>query len=312
MRQNADVFELLAEPRPVDGHDRLLDAAPGYDGTLVTLWTTDAGAALLTARTESPGGASFPLTRAAEPVSARVVRFGPELREVVPIHDLTIAFPSVRLLPDGAVLVVGHRCRWSASGPEHNAMVVLPDGTVERTGVLGDGIEDVAVSPSGDIWVSFFDEGVFGNFGWGGAGPEPIGHPGIVRFDRALRPTWTFDGPGMADCYALTLAGDTAWACYYTDFPIARIADGHTTLWRNEEIAGAKALAVDGERVALYGGYSGERERLAIGRLTADRYLVERIERVPLPGSGRLALFGLGAELHVVVGGSWYVARPFG
>ncbi len=187
------VFEFHSELIPIDEHDRLIDATAGPNGAMITLWATAEGADVLTARYKNSGGASFARSRATRPVSARVVTYAPDVGAVVPIAELTSTFPTVQTFPDGAVLVVGRRCRWSPEGPEHNAAIYGPEGALIRTGVLGDGIEHVAVSSSGDIWVGYFDEGVFGNYGWGGPGPEPIGSAGLVRFDRSLRPVWWLD-----------------------------------------------------------------------------------------------------------------------
>ena len=64
-------------------------------------------------------------------------------------------------------------------------MVVDAAGSVVAEGTLGDGINHLLTTPSGAIWVGYFDEGVFGSFGWGGPGPPPIGQPGIVQFDTS-------------------------------------------------------------------------------------------------------------------------------
>jgi hypothetical protein len=53
--------------------------------------------------------------------------------------------------------------------------------------------------------VGYFDEGIYGNYGWGlGDGPEPVGAYGIVRFSPDLEPAWHYPK------YAALLAG-TIW-----------------------------------------------------------------------------------------------------
>lgn len=310
------VFEFHTELSPVDEHDHLVDATAGPNGAMIALWTTAEGADALTARYENSGGASFARSRTERPVSARVVTYAPQVCAVVPVAELRSAFPTVQAFPDGAVLVVGSRCRWSPEGPEHNAAVYGPDGELVQTGVLGDGIAHVAVSASGDIWVGYFDEGVFGNYGWGGPGPEPIGSAGLVRFDRSLRPVWRLDDTDMADCYALNIDGDTAWAYYYTEFPIARIAGGNTTIWDNPAgVGGAKAVAVAEDRVALYGGYGNDGKRLVLGRLDDGRFHVRQTGRLDLPrlrGPRYTGLYGRGETLHLIADQRWYRARPLG
>ncbi|MFT4126956.1 MAG: hypothetical protein QM662_12105 [Gordonia sp. (in: high G+C Gram-positive bacteria)] len=312
------MFHPYAQLSPVDGHDVLVSAIPGPDGSLVTLWTTAADHPELYARHGSSGGASFARTRTARPVSARVGVFGPQLQHVVAIDELPIAFPEVQVFSDGSVLLVGARCAWTPDdGAEHNAIVYDADGRVERTGVLGDGICHLAVTAADEIWVGYFDEGVLGNFGWHHPeAPPPVGVAGLVRFDRGLRPVWEFDGPEpIVDCYALNLAGPDAWLCYYDAFPLARVRDDTVTTWATpEQVSGVSAIAVDGDRVAFFGGYKGDgSNRLLVGRLPDDLLHVTaaRTESLPAQSDSRAtSIHARGAVLHMISGRTWFVARP--
>ena len=89
-----------------------------------------------------------------------------------------MAHPHIDMLADGSFLVVGARCRWAESGPELNALAIDQNGRIYRRGCLGDGIQHLQVAGDGTIWVGYFDEGVFGNMGWGSPGPEPLGAGG--------------------------------------------------------------------------------------------------------------------------------------
>ncbi|WP_433890553.1 hypothetical protein [Streptomyces sp. CA-111067] len=171
-------------------------------------------------------------------------------------------------------------------------------------------------TPTGHIWVGYFDEGVYGNYGWGDSGaPRPMGASGLVRFAPDLRMDWHFPWEAglsrgaISDCYALNVDGETAWTCYYTDFPIVRVRDGALTGWRNP-VQGPKALAVEGSRAALFGGYAPERDRLAVGVLedgdfhVTGEYLVLLPDDQPLPAEAQL--LGRGPDLHVLTAGDWY------
>lgn len=110
---------------------------------------------------------------------------------------------------------------------------------------------------AGQIWVGHFDE-------------NPIG---IRRWSAAGQPTWMSDDahiPGLFDCYALNVSGTAAWACPYTDFPLVEIRPDRrerpVRVWENQ-VRGAKAVAVHGDRVAFYGGYGEEQDRLAHGEI---------------------------------------------
>jgi hypothetical protein len=218
------------------------------------------------------------------------------------ISDLNLAYPFVQPLPGDRVLVVGARSAWRPVAADRNAVIYDAEGRAVAEDVLGDGIEHVLTTTAGDIWVGYSDEGVFGNYGWGSPGPRPVGSCGLIRFSSALQPAWRFPPEGVtsiSDCYALNVTDDEVWTCYYAGFPVVRVRDGLLTAWENE-VQGPRALAVAGTRVALYGGY-GDEQRLAVGVLDGDRFVVTRTYRLEFPGGSeippRTAVFGRGAEL---------------
>lgn len=297
--------------------DVLVTTSIGPNGEVVALWTSRAGAAALTATTSRPGWATFPDPRTAQPVAVLVTAQGAGSATAVRISDLPLAHPTVHLLPDGRVLVVAARCRWRPDGPDRNAIIYDRDGRVTAEKTIGDGVEHVRVARTGHVWVGYFDEGVYGNYGWGGGdGPTPLGAPGLVRFSPDLEPDWRYPshvdqpwGP-IDDCYALNVAGDTAWACYYSDFPVVRIAAGTVTSWRNTIAQGVRALAVADGTVALCGGYGSDRDVLVLARLDHDRlhklaeYRLVLPDGSPLPATTRIT--GRGADLHLIDDGDWY------
>ena len=156
-----------------------------------------------------------------------------------------------------------------------------------------------------------------GNYGWGQANTdEPVGAAGIVRFSPRLAPAWHYPrytevGPwdAISDCYALNVDDTCAWACYHTDFPVVCIRDGAVTGWHND-VKGVRALAVAGSRVALFGGYGPDHDRLALTELGTDRAQPTGQYRVVLPGGQPLPagtqVIGRGSRLHFLAGTSWY------
>lgn len=295
-----------------DGLPKLAAVSVGPVGEAVALWTDDEGLGALFGRTKNAGGASFASTAAEAPVLAAASVQKADWRASYPVVGLRHAFPMIQPLPDDELLVVASRCQWrpAPEGPEQNATVFDPDGAARRTGCLGDGIAEVFTTASGAIWAGYFDEGVFGNFGWGGArdSSRPIGARGIVRFDpESLTVAWELPRSSMADCYALNVYGDEVWSCYYTDFPIARIAEGTVTEWPND-ISGAGVLLVDGKRVALVGGYGDDRHRIVVGHLADGHFVVDETTRLTgpdggLPPNGRV--IGRGPDLHVFADARW-------
>ncbi|RAY11420.1 hypothetical protein DPM19_30835 [Actinomadura craniellae] len=287
----------------------------GPEGEVLALWTA---AEDLPAQRSSPtrsAGAAFPDSRAPRPVAARVTTHT-SVRAVtmVRLAELPLAHVKVQPLPQGRVLAVAARARWRPEGADRNAIVYDPEGNVLAEETLGDGIGHVFATRTGHIWVGYFDEGVFGNYGWGGPGPAPLGACGLARFSPDLRPDWRFPGGDpwgwIADCYALNVAGEAAWTCYYTGFPVVRSHDGVLTGWRND-ISGIQALAVgDSARIALYGGYGANRDRLAAGDLgdgrlhTTAEYRIVLPDGQPLPA--RTQVIGRGPDLHFIADHDWY------
>jgi hypothetical protein len=223
----------------------------------------------------------------------------------------------VQPMPGDRFLLVGARCRWRPEGPDRNAVLYGADGQVVSEHVLGDGIGHVLATRTGEVWAGYFDEGIYGNYGWGRAETEePVGAYGIVRFSPGLEPAWHFPkytevGPwdAISDCYALNVDDSCAWACYYSDFPVVRICDGAVTGWHND-VKGASALAVAGSRIAMFGGYGADRDRLAAAELGADRAEPTGEYRIVLPDGQPLPegtqIIGRGSRLHFLAKTSWY------
>lgn len=236
----------------------------------------------------------------------------PGLSEEITIAELATTFPMVQPLPNGQVLVVGARAEWRPEGPERNATIYGPDGSLLLSACVGDGIEQVRTTPDGAVWLGYFDEGVYGNLGWGAPeGPEPRGWSGLLKMTSQLEIEWRYPADELEpidDCYALNLAGEVAWACPYSSFGVTRVEDGQVRVWPSQA-QGARALVVDGERVALVGGYSGDRDRLVLGRL--DEFFTEVGKtRLEMPDGAQLPIeaitVGQADDLHVFIGPEWF------
>jgi hypothetical protein len=299
-----------------DGDVRVC-ASVGPAGEVVAVWTRPDALGAVTSTTVSAAGACFPDPATDRPVEARITVHTPELAAVTPITGLALAHVTVQPMPGGRFLVAGARCRWHHDGPDRNGVLYDTDGQVICERVLGDGIAHVLATSDGQVWIGYFDEGIYGNYGWGQADTEePVGASGIVRFSPGLAPVWRYPrctgvGPwdAISDCYALNVDGTCAWACYDSDFPIVRIRDGAVTGWHND-IKGASALAVAGSRVALFGGCGPDYDGLALTELGADRaepageYRVVLANGEPLPAGTEV--IGRGSRIHFLIGTSWY------
>ncbi|MHC2334071.1 hypothetical protein [Bradyrhizobium sp. USDA 4454] len=213
--------------------------------------------------------------------------------------------PGVARLPDGRWLVASAR----AAPKENNAHLYAADGAPAGTFAMGDGILHIQCAADGTIWVGYFDEGVF-------SGPMeedgswPISSSGIAHLGPDGSVLWKFNDQERADifisdCYALTVDGPTLWCCPYTDFPIVRVDRDGVKYWRNK-VAGANALAVEGDHVLLAGGYGDRSDRITLLRLGDDQ--AQQIGQWQLQRPDRSAawlLQGHGDTLHMVGRGEW-------
>jgi hypothetical protein len=232
------------------------------------------------------GIGSFPKATLNQPIDYLVVRVdaagGGEVRTVI-VRRQTLVVSHVQPCDDG-LLLVGARCHWRPKphGPQKNALLVDWRGREKRRFTFGDGIADVRVARDGKIWVSYFDEGIFGNYGWGHPGPPPLGRAGLLAFDARGRRRFEYD-PNAAgtddicDAYATNVTSDgAAWLYFYTEFSIVRIEAGHYRAWKLG-VEGARALAVRGDRALLYGDYDG-RSIARVVDLAAKRKTAKVIE----------------------------------
>jgi hypothetical protein len=212
-------------------------------------------------------------------------------------------------------LVVAARCR----DGEANARLFGEQGSMARMFCLGDGIKHVQCDGARGIWVGYFDEGVFGNQGWKPNTLLDAPMLGINRFDENGLMTWAHTDPELYDCYAMNVASDAVWACYYSNFPILRIdRDGRTQHWESDK-AGAHFLAVDGEHAVLLSGYGEETRTGWLVRLThksspskPTHHTTETLGAFHFDLQGKvpraLDYCGMrGDKLHFVDEGNWYV-----
>jgi hypothetical protein len=175
----------------------------------------------------------------------------------------------VQPLPDNELLLVCARSHYR--GPKDydlNGKVFAQNGTLKREFLLGDGIQDIQTTADGKIWASYFDEGIFGNFGWEYPASPPIGASGLVMWDKFGKKQYEFSPPdeldSMCDCYALNVVSDKeTWCYYYTEFPLVCIREGQVhSFWNNpinefkDWIIGGSSNFVIWENFVLFrGGY---------------------------------------------------------
>lgn len=260
-------------------------------------------------RDGQPGWVSFPQSMVGRPYPSTVIRLNTTLINRIDLPEVEADFPHIQPLADGETFIVSARCGYNKGNPDHNVVIYDQQGLSTRRMTFGDGIEDVQVSRDQLIWVSYFDEGILGNYGW----PHPPNGPcGLLCFDINGQIVRRFQAPGgfdsMVDCYALNVSDDAVWVCYYTDFPVVQITKNGVHGWENK-FRGAKALAIDRQRVLLWGGYEKERERCIVQTIADEKLVSPQKLDLHLPNGKSLEkakIIGRGSILHAFVGTTWY------
>ncbi|MBD8003900.1 hypothetical protein H9631_02325 [Bacillus sp. Sa1BUA2] len=140
--------------------------------------------------------------------------------ETIELNNVALMPTGIDLFSDGTLLLVQTRCLKDGANIERNARRYNPNGQLIDAFTLGDGIESVQIDETDTIWVSYFDEGVFGNFGW----EQPMGSDGVIAYTMNGRKLWGAGSFDIADCYALNVAGTKeVYFYYYADFYLVQL-----------------------------------------------------------------------------------------
>jgi hypothetical protein len=265
----------------------------------------------LDSRIEKSSGASFVKTIPDRPQAYRVIGLSGSQtvldvaieREPFNIHD-------IQPLPDELLLVCARSYYKGPNDFERNGRVYTRDGKFAREILLGDGIQSVQTTSGGVIWTSYFDEGVFGNYGW----ESPVGASGLVAWDSAGNKVFEFeprDGlDSICDCYALNVESeDDVWLYYYTEFPLVRLRRREIeSVWKMP-LRGSGAFAVSAGHVLFRGGYKDPDtyQLFSLGSGSKPK-LVAKIELRGENGAKLAAarVVGRGDAIHLVGDGSLY------
>jgi hypothetical protein len=213
-------------------------------------------------------------------------------------------FPIVDQFPDGRWLVANSRSNGSG-----NVRIFSKGCTEARRIELGDGIEHIKIDDQNRIWVGWFDEGIYGNDNWRLPGLKwaPSAY-GIAAFDDHGALVKHAALEFSADCYALNVFGDGAWACTYPDFPIWQMSNDCERTW-STNLRGVRAIAVKYPHVLAAGGYEEDNNRVALLRL--DEGAAHSIGEWRLPFAigfrAEVSMIdGRDDELHVVEDQQWH------
>jgi hypothetical protein len=147
----------------------------------------------------------------------------------------------VQPMGDDQIILVGARCRYySENNFEKNGKIIDYYGVKKDEILLGDGIQTIQSTKNGTLWTGYFDEDVFGNYGWS----EPVGAPGLIAWNRKGEVIYKNSSFDICDCYALNvISDDEVWFYYYTDFQLVRLYQQQHEIY-NPKISGASGFLV--------------------------------------------------------------------
>ena len=147
--------------------------------------------------------------------------------ETVELKNVPLMPTEVDLFSDGSLLIVQGRCLKDGKYIERNARIYNINGQLIEAFTLGDGISDVQIDETDTIWVSYFDEGIFGNFGW----EQPMGSAGVIAYTMNGHKLWGASDYGMIDCYALNVVSSKeVYFYYYDDFYLVQLSEMKETI----------------------------------------------------------------------------------
>ncbi|MFE0506617.1 hypothetical protein [Peribacillus butanolivorans] len=206
----------------------------------------------------------------------------------IEFHDVPINIHHVQTFSDGTIMLVGSRCEYNEGKPDKNARFYDCNGRFLYALTFGDGIQSVQVDEQDRIWISYFDEGVFGNYGW----DEPIGRHGLILFDRQGKILWHAGEYDISDCYALNVASlDKVCFYYYHDFKFVILDELFQPTFFEVKKDSFWEFAISDDSMAIFDGYDSylcHRKRHTFKKGRRIQYVDEHREKI----SGRLAMRG--------------------
>lgn len=200
------------------------------------------------AKEKFSGQSEMPLTHE-KMVSKRtfklVVVSGEKVSEItIPNVDLSSQF--VDVLPDGRVLLASARCR---SVNHMNGLIYDPKSKKTVCFCAGDGIQNMFADNLGRIWISFFDEGIFGETKISASGAVCLNDQGDILW--RYKESQGFSS--ISDCYAMNVCETEAYIYFYTDFPLCKISQKFALEYWETTLSGCHTIAI-GENSALFSG----------------------------------------------------------
>ncbi|WHX80005.1 hypothetical protein QNH32_05190 [Priestia flexa] len=114
---------------------------------------------------------------------------------------------------------------------ETNVICVFScEGEVMKEFSVGEGIADCQVDDVHQIWISYFDEGIFSGFEMSRSDLVALDIDGNIIFDYGDIVN-VHNLPSIDDCYGMNVLGDEIWLYYYSEFPVVQLKNNHLHNW---------------------------------------------------------------------------------
>lgn len=202
----------------------------------------------------------FPQTQTTTLQNYRIIKVQWDNVYVIDIGNQKWNYHFVQPIVENKILLACARSEYyNESKYDLNGRIFDLKGSLIREFLLGDGIQNLQVTSSNIIWTSYFDEGVFGNYGWN----EPIGSCGLRAWDQYGKSVYEYNNYGdkfISGCYALNAkSDDEIWFYYYTDFLLGRFKNDRVDYFE-PELSGSDGFLVYDKYVLFRGEYSNHNE----------------------------------------------------
>lgn len=245
-----------------DDRASIVAASVDTDGNALILTANKGDQARATAtETRGIGTATFPMSRAQSDLTYSLIVHRDTGAETISLPPMNITFPYVDLFSDGGCVLAGARSSWRSQNDfDLNGALIKHRTKVAKRLCFGDGIGGLGVDRTDRIWISHFDEGVFGNFGWSQQGPIGLGAGGINCFDRSGELLWQHNREGtdehIDDCYAMNVSSFGVWFYFYCEFKVAKVTEDFSVEYFETPIRGSDSFITDGHRFVFSSQYN--------------------------------------------------------
>ncbi len=264
---------------------------------------------------ETRGIGIFPKSRAPSDLTFSLVVQSGAGAETISLPAMNITFPYVDLFSDGGCVLVGARSSWRSKNDfDLNGALIERGAKTAKRVCFGGGIKDVGIDGTDRIWISYFDEGVFGNFGWSHPGPTGLGAGGINCFDRTGDLLWQHNREDTTehidDCYAMNVSLLGVWFYFYTAFKVARVAEDFSVEYYDTPISGSESFVTDGHRFVFSSQYGEPVTTFHATNLYKGKLVHRRKLSLSLPAginAGQIKMTAHGDKLHVFTDKHWIV-----